>query len=140
MQMQTPIGTMTFPLCAELSDQLESELSEYFCGKRHRFSPALMQAAEQAIHSLGTPFQQSVWRVLMTIPYSSTISYSALAHYVGRPRAVRAVAAACGANPFPILIPCHRVVAKNGIGGFALGIAAKKYLLHLEAAHSRLRM
>ncbi|MGN0236342.1 MAG: methylated-DNA--[protein]-cysteine S-methyltransferase [Paludibacteraceae bacterium] len=132
MQFETPIGTLAFPLPTALSDQLQSELSAYFRGARRTFSPNLMEAAEQAISNLGTPFQQSVWRALMHIPYSATVSYSDLARRIGRPRAVRAVASACGANPFPVLIPCHRVVAKNGIGGFALGIPAKQHLLRLE--------
>ena len=136
MELTTPIGTLIFPLSSDFSAQLQDELSEYFRGTRRTFSPNLLQAAERALVSLGTPFQQSVWRALMQIPYASTITYSDLARRVGYPRAVRAVAAACGANPFPILIPCHRVVAKDGIGGFALGIPAKQYLLCLESNHS----
>ena len=133
MQIETPIGTLAFPLPTALSDQLQSELSAYFRGERRTFSPDLMEAAELAVPCLGTLFQQSVWHALMDIPYGTTIIYSDLARRIGRPRAVRAVASACGSNPFPIIVPCHRVVAKNGIGGFALGIPAKQYLLRLEA-------
>ena len=133
----TPVGTLIFPLSSDFSDQLKAELSDYFRGTRYAFSPNLLQAAEKVAFSLGTPFQQSVWQTLTHIPYASTITYSDLALRIGNPRATRAVAAACGANPFPILIPCHRVVAKNGIGGFSLGIPAKQLLLNLESAHDR---
>ena len=133
----TPVGTLIFPISSDFSNQLQAELSDYFRGTRRTFSPNLLQAAEKVAFSLGTPFQQSVWQALMQIPYAATITYSDLAHHINKPRATRAVAAACGANPFPILIPCHRVVAKNGIGGFSLGIPAKQLLLNLESAHDR---
>ena len=133
----TPLGCLIIPLSSDFSDQLQTEISDYFHGTRYTFSSNLLQAAEEVVFSIGTPFQQSVWRVLMQIPYASTITYSDLAQRIGNPRATRAVAAACRANPFPILIPCHRVVAKNDIGGFALGIPAKQLLLRLESAHSR---
>jgi methylated-DNA-[protein]-cysteine S-methyltransferase len=82
----------------------------------------------------GTPLQRAVWLALSRIPYGETVSYSQLAEKVGFPRAVRAVASACGANPLPLVIPCHRVVAKDGtLGGFSLGgIAIKDKLLALE--------
>ena len=86
----------------------------------------------------GTPLQRAVWLALSNIPYGESISYSTLADRVGFPRAVRAVASACGANPVPLVIPCHRVVAKDGsAGGFSLGgLAVKETLLTLEAASS----
>lgn len=82
----------------------------------------------------GTALQRSVWLAIAKIPYGRTISYSELAERVGFPRAVRAVASACGANPIPLLIPCHRVVAKDGtLGGFSLGgLETKQQLLALE--------
>ena len=135
MELTTPIGTLIFPLSSVFSAQLQAERFEYFRGIRCTVSPNLLQAAERASISLGTPFQQSVWQALTHIPYASTITYSDLARRIGNPRATRAVAAACGANPFPVLIPCHRVVAKNGIGVFALGIPAKQRLLCLESNH-----
>ena len=131
----TPLGCLIIPLSSDFSDQLQTEISDYFHGTRYTFSSNLLQAAEEVVFSIGTPFQQSVWRVLMQIPYAATITYSDLAQRIGNPRATRAVAAACRANPFPILIPCHRVVAKNDIGGFALGIPGKQLLLRLESAH-----
>jgi O-6-methylguanine DNA methyltransferase len=84
----------------------------------------------------GTPLQRAVWLAMAKIPYGETISYSTLADRVGFPRAVRAVASACGANPVPLAIPCHRVVAKDGtLGGFSLGgIHVKEKLLAVESA------
>jgi O-6-methylguanine DNA methyltransferase len=82
----------------------------------------------------GTALQRAVWLKIAEIPYGRTISYSDLANQVGFARAVRAVASACGANPVPLIIPCHRVVAKDGsLGGFSLGgLAVKEELLALE--------
>lgn len=82
----------------------------------------------------GTPFQTAVWRAIAQIPPGVILSYLDLAKIVGRPRAVRAVGTACGANPFPFLIPCHRVVAKNGIGGYGYDLELKKRLLLREKA------
>lgn len=83
----------------------------------------------------GTPLQRAVWLEISRIPYGQTLSYTALAERVGFPRAVRAVASACGANPLPLAIPCHRVIAKDGtLGGFSLGgLAVKEKLLALES-------
>lgn len=67
----------------------------------------------------GTPFQIAVWRVISGIPKGQVITYSALARQIGKPNAFRAVALACGQNPFPVIIPCHRVVGKYGLGGFS---------------------
>jgi methylated-DNA-[protein]-cysteine S-methyltransferase len=81
----------------------------------------------------GTPFQRAVWRLLQTIPRGQTRSYGWVARQLGRPGAARAVGAACGANPVPILVPCHRVVAGNGtLGGFRSGLSWKRRLLALE--------
>ncbi len=82
----------------------------------------------------GTPLQRAVWLQLAKIPFGQTISYTDLATKVGFPRAVRAVASACGANPLPLVIPCHRVIAKDGtLGGFSLGgLDVKEKLLALE--------
>lgn len=82
----------------------------------------------------GTPLQRAVWLAIAKIPYGETISYTTLAERVGFPRAVRAVASACGANPVPLAIPCHRVLAKDGtLGGFSLGgVDVKEKLLKLE--------
>jgi len=82
----------------------------------------------------GTPFQREVWKALRTIPPGATLSYGQLAARVGRPKASRAVGAANGANPIPIVVPCHRVIGANGtLTGFASGLANKQWLLAHEA-------
>lgn len=84
--------------------------------------------------SSGTAFQREVWKELLRIPAGETRSYGELARMIGRPRAARAVGGACGANPIPLLIPCHRVVAAGGgMGGFSGPKAWKKRLLEVEA-------
>lgn len=81
----------------------------------------------------GTPFQRKVWGALRQIPYGQTRSYAWVAQRIGKPKAARAVGAACGANPIPVIIPCHRVVASDGsLGGYTAGLAWKKKLLRLE--------
>lgn len=81
----------------------------------------------------GTEFQVKVWAAIKAIPYGATKSYSELAEEIGMPTAYRAVANACGANPVPLIIPCHRVVGKNGhLGGYGPGVDKKKFLLDLE--------
>ena len=86
-----------------------------------------------------TPFQKKVWIELTKIPYGETISYKELANRIGKPKAVRAVANAVGANPLPIQIPCHRVIASDGtIGGYSLGTKLKIKLLKLEGSYSKI--
>lgn len=80
----------------------------------------------------GTDFQKSVWRELKKIPRGQTRTYGEIAAAIGRPKAVRAAGSACGANPLPVFIPCHRVVAANGIGGFGSGLPWKILLLEKE--------
>lgn len=83
----------------------------------------------------GTPFQQAVWRALLEIPRGETRSYAWVARRVGRPGAARAVGQAVGANPLPLLVPCHRVVASDGgLGGFGGGLEMKRALLRWEGA------
>jgi methylated-DNA-[protein]-cysteine S-methyltransferase len=84
----------------------------------------------------GTPFQRDVWSALRTIPAGSTITYAELARRVGRPRAARAVGAANGANPVSIVVPCHRVVGKDGLRGYAGGLPRKEWLLAHEGVPS----
>jgi O-6-methylguanine DNA methyltransferase len=107
--------------------RLQRNLRDYFEGKpvdlRH---PMDLDGA--------TPFQRAVWRALRRIPHGQTRTYAQIACAIGRPRACRAVGTACGSNPLPLLIPCHRAVARNGIGGFSAGRGWKKFLLDLEAA------
>lgn len=105
--------------------QLETELLEYFAGERKRFDVSL--------NPNGTPFQRAVWRILCDIPYGAIISYSQEAKMLSRPTAMRAVANANGKNPIPIIIPCHRVIAKSGgIGGYSGGMWRKEFMLKLE--------
>jgi len=107
-------------------DNAARQLREYFDGRRVEFDLPL--APE------GTAFQRDVWQKLCEIPYGSTISYGELARRVGNPKASRAVGAANGQNPIPIVIPCHRVIGSNGsLTGFGGGIDMKRRLLDFEA-------
>ena len=109
--------------CRHVIDQLGA----YFDGHRKSFDLAL--APE------GTPFQKRVWNALNDIPYGDTLSYSELAKRVDNPKGSRAVGSANGANPIPVVIPCHRVIAADGtLGGYAGGLHLKRYLLDLEGA------
>ena len=110
----------------EHTRQTAAELGEYFAGKRRNFTVSL--------HPVGSNFRQLVWAALRAIPYGTTLHYQALAAIIGHPAAVRAVAAANGANAIAILIPCHRVIGKNGaLTGYSGGIHRKAWLL----AHER---
>lgn len=105
--------------------QAAQELQEYGEGARREFSIPVEVA--------GTPFQQKVWQETSRIPYGETRTYAQIAQAIGHPKAVRAVGTALGANPVPIVIPCHRVVpTSGGIGKYALGTAVKQALLNLE--------
>lgn len=105
--------------------RVKQQLAAYFAGERQEFDIAL--APE------GTQFQQSVWKALTTIPYGKTCSYGDIAHQIGKPKASRAVGAANGKNPIPIIIPCHRVIGSTGkLTGFGGGLEAKETLLGLE--------
>ena len=108
----------------ELLSQAANELRDYFMGKlRVFYVPLDMQ---------GTDFQLSVWNCLRKIPYGETRSYAQIAEEIGKPKAVRAVGAANGSNPIPIIVPCHRVLASNGIGGYGGGLPMKRTLLAVE--------
>jgi methylated-DNA-[protein]-cysteine S-methyltransferase len=101
------------------------QLNEYFAGRRKRFDLKLRVS--------GTTFQMAVWKCLRRIPYGQTISYGEIAMAIGKPRASRAVGAACGCNPISILIPCHRVVGFDGrLTGLGGGLPIKRQLLALE--------
>lgn len=106
--------------------ETERQLKDYFAGKRQTFSVAL--------DFNGTEFQKKVWAALLTIPCGETRSYGQIARQIGKPKAVRAVGAANGKNPCPIIVPCHRVIGSTGkLTGFGGGLEAKAYLLELEA-------
>ena len=101
------------------------QLDEYFSGQRKQF--------ELALEPNGTEFQLEVLRALQTIPCGETRSYQDIARQIGRPKAVRAVGAANGRNPLPIVIPCHRVIGSDGsLTGFGGGLDIKRFLLQLE--------
>lgn len=104
---------------------IKSQLDEYFLGKRKKF--------DIETKLTGTGFQKLVWQELQKIPYGERRSYSEIAVAVGNKNAQRAVGSACNKNPIMIIIPCHRVISKNGnIGGFAYGNSAKQKLLEIE--------
>jgi methylated-DNA-[protein]-cysteine S-methyltransferase len=105
-----------------------TQLEEYFAGERTAFDVAMDPA--------GTTFQKEVWAELSKIPYGETISYGELARRVGRPKGPRAVGQANGKNPIPIIVPCHRVLATNGLGGYAGGLRMKCALLAVEGVAS----
>ncbi|HWY43941.1 MAG TPA: methylated-DNA--[protein]-cysteine S-methyltransferase [Candidatus Sulfotelmatobacter sp.] len=107
------------------------QLQEYFAGELREFDiPLLME---------GTEFQKRVWKTLQTIPYGETISYGELAKKIGDSKAVRAVGAANGQNPIPIIVPCHRVIGSDGsLTGFGGGIENKRKLLELERGQGTL--
>jgi O-6-methylguanine DNA methyltransferase len=95
-------------------------------------------AVHPAVCGNASPFQCSVWRALQSVRRGETISYAELARRAGHPRAVRATAGACGANPLPIILPCHRIVRSNGdLGGFSSGLPWKIRLLSLEPPDGR---
>ena len=143
LNIDSPIGTLG--LCAreghlvrivfggvQATDYIDNvlletkrQLEEYFAGERREFDvPVDME---------GTVFQKKVWRALIEIPYGEVRSYSEIAEKIGSPKAVRAVGMANHVNPIPVIVPCHRVVGKNGsLTGYAGGLEMKKWLLEME--------
>lgn len=111
----------------DITNAAKAQLGEYFRGKRQRF--------ELPLAPEGTAFQQRVWQTLMSIGFGQTASYHDVAHLIDNPNAVRAVGAANGKNPIAIIIPCHRIIGKNGtLTGYAGGLTRKQWLLNLESA------
>jgi methylated-DNA-[protein]-cysteine S-methyltransferase len=109
---------------------IAAQLDEYFAGTRSVF--------DLPLDLRGTPFQQRVWAALREIAYGTTVTYTELAEAVGRPDVVRAVAAAVGRTPVPIVVPCHRVVGANGaLTGYGGGLHRKAALLDLESRSAR---
>jgi len=112
----------------EHTRQVEKEISDYFAGQRRHF--------DLALDLPGSAFQRLVWQGLQDVPYGQTTHYQCLAERIDKPLAVRAVAAANGANRVAIVIPCHRIIGKNGtMTGYGGGIARKKWLIEHEARH-----
>lgn len=111
-------------------NQVILQLKEYFAGKREQFNLQL--------NPIGTEFQKQTWKQLQKIEYGTTKFYAQIAEEMGRPKAARAVGLANNRNPLPIIIPCHRVVGKNGsLTGFAGGLGVKQKLLELEYGNSQ---
>ncbi len=107
--------------------EVRAQLEDYFDGERTSF--------DLPIAPFGTDFQRRVWRALTAIPYGTTTTYGAIARSIGEPSAVRAVGAANGKNPLSIVVPCHRVIGKDGtLTGYAGGLPNKRRLLELETA------
>ena len=106
-----------------LLEKAKEEIVEYFQGKRKTF--------DLPLDAKGTEFQKRVWKELLDIRYGETLSYGEIGDRIGT-KAYRAIGNACGKNPIPILIPCHRVVGKDNIGGFSLGLDLKRKLLDIE--------
>lgn len=108
-----------------LSLHAKQQLLEYFGQKRQRF--------DLPLNPKGTDFRLQSWQALLNIPFGQTASYSEQAQVMNKPKAVRAVGGANGANPISIIIPCHRVIGKNGsLTGYAGGLSKKQWLLHFE--------
>ncbi len=111
--------------------RVKRQLKEYFDGERRTFDIPLAPD--------GTDFQRAVWHALTTIPYGATCAYRDIAQRIDQPKALRAVGAANGANPIPIIIPCHRVIGSDGsLTGFGGGLESKRWLLDLERSRSGL--
>ena len=108
-----------------LLNEVAHALDEYFAGERRAFDIPILP--------VGTAFQQAVWNELLQIPYGTTISYAEESKRLGKPKAIRAVASANGANPITIIIPCHRVIGSDGsLVGYGGGLETKRSLLSLE--------
>lgn len=106
-------------------NKVAAQISDFLEGERTAFDIALKP--------VGTEFQRQIWQALQAIPYGETVSYTELADHIGNENAVRAAGTACGANPIPLVIPCHRVLSSDGsLGGFRWGLPAKHKLLLLE--------
>jgi len=114
---------------SEIVRPFAAQIEAYLRGELDRF--------DMPLDLRGTPFQRDVWEALLAVPHGRTTSYSSIAETIGRPRAVRAVGAAVGANPLLLVVPCHRVVGKNGaLTGFRAGLALKERLLRMESAET----
>jgi methylated-DNA-[protein]-cysteine S-methyltransferase len=147
--LETPIGTLWLAAAGDalelvsfhelpgprspsvVLDEARAQLDAYFANELDRFDLPLAPR--------GTQFQQRVWREVARIPYGGTSTYAAVATAIGRPTACRAVGAANGRNPLPVVVPCHRVVGADGsLVGFGGGLPRKRFLLDLEHREERL--
>ncbi|MCY4512156.1 MAG: methylated-DNA--[protein]-cysteine S-methyltransferase [Bdellovibrionales bacterium] len=104
--------------------KVKDQINRYFLKQNSDFHISLFHR--------GTDFQRAVWKKLQKVPYGQTVTYKELAQKLGKPKGARAIGQACAKNPFLIVVPCHRVVAQSHLGGFALGLKAKRILLKGE--------
>lgn len=124
-QVEAALGAAAQAGTSALVERLDAELQAYFNGDLQHFTTP--------VDWVGTPFQQAVWRTLLKIPYGDTWTYAQEAASMGRPTAVRAVAAANGRNKVSIVVPCHRVIGSDGtLTGYGGGLPRKQWLLELE--------
>ncbi len=130
--LQKQLQNLDANVCIRKTRQKDTHLdymfAEYFSGRLTSFPID----ADSPLIAAGTNFQKRVWGHIKAIPYAGGITYQELAELAGSPNGARAAGTACGANPMALIIPCHRVVAVHGLGGFGGGIAMKKSLLALE--------
>ena len=124
--LPSPFGDDSTYEKTSLGKRLKAALDAYFEGDKEALKGI-------PIDPEGTEFQKEVWSELREIPAGETITYTEMANRLGRERASRAVGTACGRNPILFLVPCHRLVAKYGLGGFLMGLDVKKKLLNLES-------
>lgn len=128
--LSTTLENEAITVSLDILERAEQELEEYFAGNRKSFNIPLLLA--------GTDFQKSVWQALQEIPYGEVVTYMDIANRIGNPKGVRAVSQAIGSNPLSILVPCHRVVGRNGaLTGYAGGLVVKQSLLELERGHKK---
>jgi methylated-DNA-[protein]-cysteine S-methyltransferase len=146
-QLETTLGHIFILTCkkevthiifGERELNLTPNIKEIECPKNisnalNAFSRGLPFQNGPILAPKGTEFQQLVWSEIRDIPIGKTMTYGAIAKKIGRPQSTRAVGQACGANPIPFLIPCHRVVSARGAGGFSLGLKLKIKLFEIES-------
>jgi methylated-DNA-[protein]-cysteine S-methyltransferase len=121
--------SLSNPLLREAVEQLQAYMARQ------------LRDFDLPLDMVGTEFQKRVWNALLDIPYGETRSYSFVAQSIGSPKAVRAVGAANGSNPIPIVVPCHRVIGAGGsLTGYGGGLPLKRYLLDLESGATRLKL
>ena len=124
------IGKIRFRMEKKDFRKISTQLKQYADGKRHFFDTSLEMD--------GTVFEKAVWEEIQKIPYGEVRTYKQVAQALGKPKAARAVGNALGKNPLPIVVPCHRVIASHGLGGYTGGLSIKKKLLQLEAGQQHL--
>ena len=135
---ELPVNSFKEKLTEEekrLLSNLKKDLRKFFLGGRVNFRKYSIKFFK------GTDFQKKVWKAIKTVPYGQTHSYKWLAEKIGNIKSFRAVGTACGKNPLPIIIPCHRIISLNGsLGGYSAGVDLKMQLLHIEKVSERNRI